>query len=283
MSSNSPRPILKRSPSNNQRSSAYCHAVHFPPSPSLTRTFECDSSALYDRSPIVVSPNSCALPERGCPGRTYTIDDQSAGPSGSKFNKMPSTPRNGHAHPRAFQSPNYAYTNAECSYSSSLSIPPPLVPDFSSESEESDGFISPPPESYQYSSFPYPSRHSRAPVPQYPQRNDKYPPYILYPDNSYTSQGPSPHINSSIPSSPGEIKVRRRRSSRERDRDHRIRGLPGHDDADDPGYEDDRDVPIPPSPSTPTKKSRSRKNVSSLTQSMSSFSMQDDGGCLGGF
>src|ERR1700728_3993766 len=87
----SPRPILKRSESTHEQSpqatpryprasvlhkTPPSHGVHFPPSPnSLAQTFSAYSPSLYDRSPIVVSPNSCALPERGCPGRTYTLDD----------------------------------------------------------------------------------------------------------------------------------------------------------------------------------------------------------------
>ncbi|KAF8320260.1 hypothetical protein DL93DRAFT_1817896 [Clavulina sp. PMI_390] len=54
----------------------YSHVyVHFPPSPILTSTHVVDPPRLYDRSPIVVAPNTCAMPQRGCPGRTYaTID-----------------------------------------------------------------------------------------------------------------------------------------------------------------------------------------------------------------
>ncbi|KAL9710753.1 hypothetical protein Ac2012v2_006289 [Leucoagaricus gongylophorus] len=63
-----PRPILKRPSSVS--SSAEKHAVHFA---ALTSTFLVHSSAAYDRSPIVVAPNLCALPERG--GRTYLLGD----------------------------------------------------------------------------------------------------------------------------------------------------------------------------------------------------------------
>ncbi|KAF8903050.1 hypothetical protein CPB85DRAFT_1438499 [Mucidula mucida] len=61
-----PRPILKRTPSQQPHHSS----VHFPSSPLLTRTFDAPS---YDRTPIVVAPNSCALPERG--GRCYNLSD----------------------------------------------------------------------------------------------------------------------------------------------------------------------------------------------------------------
>lgn len=49
--------------------------VHFPPSPTLTSTHIVDPPRLYDRSPIVVAENSCAMPQRGCPGRTYATVD----------------------------------------------------------------------------------------------------------------------------------------------------------------------------------------------------------------
>jgi len=68
-----PRPILKRNPSTLDRERKQT-AVHFPPSPNISKTFVAHSPSIYDRSPIVVVPNSCALPARGCPGRTYTLD-----------------------------------------------------------------------------------------------------------------------------------------------------------------------------------------------------------------
>jgi hypothetical protein len=68
-----PRPILKRNPSSLDRERKHA-VVHFPPSPIISKTFAAHSPSAYDRSPIVVVPNSCALPERGCPGRTYTLD-----------------------------------------------------------------------------------------------------------------------------------------------------------------------------------------------------------------
>ncbi|KAF9237093.1 hypothetical protein BU15DRAFT_49274, partial [Melanogaster broomeanus] len=38
--------------------------VHFPPTPSLTSTYTTHSASVYDRTPAVVPPNSCALPGR---------------------------------------------------------------------------------------------------------------------------------------------------------------------------------------------------------------------------
>ncbi|CAE7127039.1 unnamed protein product [Rhizoctonia solani] len=90
--------------------------VHFPTAKrDLVKTRVTHSPASYDRSPIVVAPNSCALPARGCPGRTYAPDaiGRSIHPSAPR--RRPSTP---------------------C---------PGLVPDEGS-SDDSDGLISPPPE-----------------------------------------------------------------------------------------------------------------------------------------
>jgi len=114
--SDPPKPILKRSatePSNRS------HGVHFPPSPA-TCTYSAYSSAAYDRSPIVVTPNSCALPERG--GRTYTLEEQQQHPRrGISFASD--------FHPRAL------------AFASSRPAPlPQLIPDVSSESDESDGW-----------------------------------------------------------------------------------------------------------------------------------------------
>jgi len=125
----SPRPILKRSPTPNHRAP---HAVHFPPSPSLTtHTFAVYSAAVYDRSPIVVAPNNCALPERGCPGRTYALEEE--GPS------IPNVPKRHpldgrERHPRAIMFQD----NTQRRFYTPL---PALIPDLSSESDESDSSL----------------------------------------------------------------------------------------------------------------------------------------------
>lgn len=51
--------------------------VHFPPTPALTSTANTHSSFMYDRAPIVVSPNICALPERG--GRSFIGSNSNQG------------------------------------------------------------------------------------------------------------------------------------------------------------------------------------------------------------
>ncbi|KDQ51432.1 hypothetical protein JAAARDRAFT_41103 [Jaapia argillacea MUCL 33604] len=69
------RPILKVSTTTHTPSTPipkrHKKSVRFPPSPILTQTFHTYSSSTYDRSSIIVDVNPCALPKRGCPGRTY--------------------------------------------------------------------------------------------------------------------------------------------------------------------------------------------------------------------
>lgn len=113
----SPKPILKRSATEPPNRS---HGVHFPPSPA-TRTYSAHSAAAYDRSPIVVTPNNCALPERG--GRTYTLEE--------------SQPRRGISYARD-------YHPRALAFASSRSALPQLIPDIYSESEESDSWFAAP-------------------------------------------------------------------------------------------------------------------------------------------
>jgi len=116
-----PRPILKRNPTSLDRGRKQA-VVHFPPSPIISKTFVAHSPSTYDRSPIVVVPNSCALPERGCPGRTYTLD-RSCRRHADEFGGLRSL---------------FGDDQAE------NLLPPPLVQDTSSSSsdESSDGLAS---------------------------------------------------------------------------------------------------------------------------------------------
>ena len=118
-----PRPILKRNPSSIARERKQA-VVHFPPSPIISKTFVAHSPSAYDRSPIVVAPNTCALPERGCPGRTYTLD------------------RNGHRS-NEFGGLSLLFDDS----ASDILLPPPLIQDSSSSSsdESSDGLAPLPP------------------------------------------------------------------------------------------------------------------------------------------
>ena len=118
-----PRPILKRTPSSMARERKQA-VVHFPPSPIISKTFVAHSPSTYDRSPIVVVPNSCALPERGCPGRTYTLDR-----NGRRTNEFG------------------GLSTLFGDESTDSLLPPPLMPDTSSSSsdESSDGLAPLPP------------------------------------------------------------------------------------------------------------------------------------------
>ncbi|KAJ8472357.1 hypothetical protein ONZ45_g16683 [Pleurotus djamor] len=302
----SPRPILKRFPSSNTHHDH--HAVHFPPSPSLTRTFEAHCPSTYDRSPIVVLPNSCALPERGCPGRTYAPVD---GPSHRSHHRNPSssssstttTTRSSSSsasayapkdlHPRAFSRQYDLRDRDSCSSSTPMgpfSVPPPLIPDLSSESEESDGFASPAPEPNLYT--PSTPRSSRSTVSKHPSHSttyDLYAPnvpsispsaafptshiYTAPPAPSHSSHGPS-HTYHHPPEDVQMQKARRRRDrerKRERSRERdRIRDVLVEDD------EYDADL-------CSTPKVRSSSCYKTLSSAFSSLSIEADGGCLDGF
>lgn len=87
--------------------------VHFPPTPTLTSTFTTHSSSAYDRTPVVVSPNTCALPGRH--ERELFIDNNTAGcerrgsepplatttTTHSRTRKP--TPKGSYFHPRAYE------------------------------------------------------------------------------------------------------------------------------------------------------------------------------------
>ena len=151
----SPRPILKRSshshsdnPTNDKvpplRIPRQCpNTVHFPPSPILARTFSAYSPSTYDRSPIVVAPNICALPARGCPGRTYlpgcTVLLSPSNSPDSNARKSALNAKGKHIHPRRALNFGLAPEPTPDCATVPLAVPPPLVPDVSSESDESDG------------------------------------------------------------------------------------------------------------------------------------------------
>jgi hypothetical protein len=71
------RPMVSfRSQTNKKNYLFMCFVfiVHFPTAKrDLVKTRVTHSPASYDRSPIVVVPNSCALPARGCPGSCWAL------------------------------------------------------------------------------------------------------------------------------------------------------------------------------------------------------------------
>ena len=161
VSATSPRPILKHSSTphpDNPTSDTLpplhiprqCpNTVHFPPSPILARTFSAYSSSTYDRSPIVVLPNICALPARGCPGRTYRPGCKvppSPGTSPESHARSALKAKGTHIHPRrALSFGLVPEPTSDCTTGPLVVLPPPLVPDVCSESDESDGLTYSPP------------------------------------------------------------------------------------------------------------------------------------------
>ncbi|OAX40703.1 hypothetical protein K503DRAFT_768363 [Rhizopogon vinicolor AM-OR11-026] len=244
-SSSQPRPILKHqqtSPNYGRAigSQERLHAVHFPPSPSLTRTYTAHPSSAYDRSPIVVAPNTCALPERGCPGRTYTLDGE------PPVRSPPPSKRSQHGihiHPRAVfnnQSPvspsrlNGIDEGFQRVHRRPSPVQPPLTPDLSSESDESDGFNA-----------------SLKPAPSIPWSHALGDPsvYLMTPPyDHYGYPNNSTNVHSTLsflpypPSPDGTHKVRRLRQrdrsrSRERERGSKYGAYAVDDEArDDPNY-----------------------------------------------
>ncbi|PPQ77877.1 hypothetical protein CVT25_015364 [Psilocybe cyanescens] len=321
----SPKPILKRSLSTEQHTQQYIHhhhrhihhphsthGVHFPPSPSLTRTFSAYSSSTYDRSPIVVSPNTCALPERGCPGRTYLLDEQAS----------PSPRARGLAYARDYHPRALAFASSS---NANYSQMPQLVPDLSSESEESDGFYSMPADHTPSSSTPqqtfgihglagpngngmssakYNNNNNNIAINTDDGYTDGYAPcdddplaFLPYgpssPPNYYPSSPMSPSSVHFVPEDADDMaqihKSRRKRSDRRHesstDPDRIPRGSAGGDLSLGMGS-----LSISPSPFSPVKSSGSptrKKGVRravpmQLPPSLGGFCVSDDG-CLGGF
>ncbi|KAH9170575.1 hypothetical protein EDB89DRAFT_1274289 [Lactarius sanguifluus] len=156
MSRTTLRPCLKHradvdppAPTNTPLPFAPCPSVlaprvHFPPSPGLCQTHLTHSAAIYDRAPIVVLPNACAMPERN--GRTFTPTSESC--AARKRRSTRAVAQGATLHPQAFAA---AHTAPPPPPPASSSVPDPtgrmpsLVPDLSSsESDESDISSTPP-------------------------------------------------------------------------------------------------------------------------------------------
>jgi hypothetical protein len=307
----SPRPILKQN-SAHAAQFAGNHAVHFPPSPSLTRTFTAPSPMQYDRSPIQVTPNNCALPERGCPGRTYTLDSDEDASSYFSPKLFASTSR-GHLHPRALAARQHQQQTDPVFGPSHHQMPmhcPPLIPDLSSSSEsseESDGICSPiPPSISAYRQVPYsPADHRDRLSDRYPSSSSHYatttydpmtgsvqPSIQQFPPSSYATKPYSyPNFPSPPMIEPVQPPARRRRPSPKQKDSSRRRGSPQglHEYDDDPGYDDDADIATPTASSHPCgSKRRGRKSgdFASMQRSFANFTCADGDegdGCLGGF
>jgi hypothetical protein len=288
----SPKPILKRSATEQvQKTDLYAHpnrtvAVHFPPSPA-TRTFSVDSAAAYDRSPIVVTPNNCALPERGCPGRTYTLED--------------SPPRRGISYARDFHPRALAFASSRSSIpvnataDQRLSVSPPLprlIPDLSSESDESDGYVAPP--SLSTTSYPAFGIHGLAgPLLKYD--SDPYSEAELnrYVDDSnalaFLPHPPSPpcpkhQYTETIDPFPQNYRRRRgeRDSKHESSRDPDRIPSSGRSPLASPSLSISSSLPSSSPPKKRNSPKRSQQPRQCLTPMSLGFGNLDDG-CLGGF
>jgi len=137
--SKSPRPILKQA-SSTFGSSMRSARVHFPPSPRLSTFQFTHSPQLYDRSPLVVQPNACALPGRG--ERVYLAEDyDNTAQDDIICDSIPL--RDGHSPPEYLrEAPTYP-PSLDCSSSSAHP-----------ESDESDGPLSTPPDPTNLSATP---------------------------------------------------------------------------------------------------------------------------------
>jgi hypothetical protein len=128
--------------------------VHFPPAPGLCQTHLTHSPSIYDRAPIVVLPNACALPARN--ERTYTPSGEyapsSSHPQSSHRKHRSSASQGAALHPHAFRDalPSSDPAPAAVGWQQHQQPQqqqqqmPPLVLDLSSESDESDGNTVPP-------------------------------------------------------------------------------------------------------------------------------------------
>lgn len=120
--------------------------VHFPRTPSLCQTHLTHSAASYDRAPIVVLPNACAMPERN--GRTYTPSNEPC--DARKRRSTRAVAQGATLHPQAFVATSSAPAPVPNSKASTIILDstgrmPSLVPDLSSsESDESDISSTPP-------------------------------------------------------------------------------------------------------------------------------------------
>jgi len=128
--------------------------VHFPPTPTLTSIHPTHSQYTYDRAPIVVSPNMCALPERG--GRMYSPQTSPELLHSIHY----TTPKGGYFHPRAFEA-----CEREMIDEGTASNPPTLIPDLSASSSSE---VSDDPEVYCPALPPIPTRSTSTPDFTYP-------------------------------------------------------------------------------------------------------------------
>jgi len=155
-----PRPILKQSSSPPKLSSSplpfsscpqiLSPHVHFPPTPGLVSTHPALPAEIYDRAPIVVSPNICEIPVRNdrrirspAPPRFEIEQDDHRGRSRQckRREAEEENVKGSYFHPRAFEACEPEPIHDYIPPSATLQ-PPPLIRDLSPD-EDDDEIITP--------------------------------------------------------------------------------------------------------------------------------------------
>ncbi|CDO73396.1 hypothetical protein BN946_scf185013.g30 [Trametes cinnabarina] len=162
-----PHPILKRDMSPFRTPTLpfsncgplFSPHVHFPPTPRIAATYPADSPTTYDRAPITVSPNICALPRRG----ERTIYTPSADLEGERRGRSRHRARGcggsgenikgSYFHPRAYEACKPEPLNVPTA-PFDLPSTPPLDQDLS-PSDESDETVTTPPDLNSSESIPH--------------------------------------------------------------------------------------------------------------------------------
>lgn len=171
-STTAPRPILKSSSRKSSTSStSSCDSI---PSSSrgpcvqfsacLSTTYLTHASTDYNRCPIDVTPNTLAMPKRGCPGRTYR-DEQTAALAQFRMEAE------GRSMPALVSDDGFSSSEesdasipSPTAYTPSFNIPPSLL-----KSSRSNGSRRPKPASRSYG---YDSSYSISTAPCYDARDD---------------------------------------------------------------------------------------------------------------
>ncbi|KAL5480209.1 hypothetical protein ACEPAI_1479 [Sanghuangporus weigelae] len=251
-----PRPILKRfgassddsdSPNSHEgglsRFNASTNKVHFPNHPdALARTHAAYSPDDYDRSPIRIKPNICALPERGCPGRTYSDNAMQTDVDVDSVKQNTGLRRGDHHYP-CTRVVGFLVNED----TTEMSRSPSLMQDASDTSEESDNSLSTPFFNDPFASPMPNNRHSSSPTSSshtsyFPYPSPRLSPkadaaqlaFLPYPHSTPTTSGSTAHLSFYSPESSTRNSRSIRRSSgsptrQQRRSRSRVRGSPVRD------------------------------------------------------
>jgi len=195
------RSILKCSPSASPTPNPPPHSVRFPSSPKLSTVHFTHCPSSYDRTPITVLPNSCALPERNC--RSYS-------PGGGSPSQQGQYQWGKELHHSMFNR-----DRPDLSLDSGL-LPPPLSSDDGS-SEDSDGLVSPPPEVILNSTSYIPPSQSHLhtdPLSHPPISQHPHYPYGAASSHGYVEGVPTDYSLSFLPHAPPASCTTKKRSDK---------------------------------------------------------------------